>query len=73
MRAAILYRAEDPNDLLQILPPRVNTTTVERIQGYRYPAPGSRVGARVPIRDSSDDLYDTNHYIRDPRNLPKTV
>lgn len=46
---------------------------MERIKGYRYPAPGSRTGARVPVRDNSDMLYDTNYAPRDPRNLPKTV
>lgn len=46
-----------------------NVSGVERIQGYRYPAPGSRTGARVPIRDSKDDVYDIKHYSRDPRNV----
>ena len=35
-----------------------------------YYSIGSRVGARVPIRDSEDDLYDVVQYPRDPRNLP---
>lgn len=46
---------------------------VERIKGFRYPAPGSRHGTRVPIRYSEDDLYDAKYYSRDPKNLPNQV
>jgi hypothetical protein len=46
---------------------------VERIQAFRYPSPGSRRGARIPIRESEDDVYNINYYSRDPRNLPKDV
>ena len=53
-----------------MLPPRdANVSGVERIKGYRYPAPGSRTGAKVPVRDSAEDAYDIKHYSRDPRNL----
>jgi len=66
----VLFRAEDPNGLIQVLPQReANVSGVERIKGYRYPAPGSRTGARVPIRESEEDVYDIKHYSRDPRNV----
>jgi hypothetical protein len=71
IRSAILFRAEDPSNLHQILPPRITNTSVERIKGFRYPAPGSRVGARIPTRDSDDDLYETSYLSRNPNNLPK--
>lgn len=66
----MLFRPEDPAGLLQVLPPReTNVSGVERIKGYRFPAPGSRSGARVPVRDSLEDVYDVKHYSRDPRNV----
>ena len=40
-----------------------------RIKGFRYPSPGSRPAAKVPSR-TEDELYNTNHYSKDPRNLP---
>ena len=47
---------------------------VDRIVGFRYPSPGSQqVGARVPIRDKPDDVYDIKQFTRDPRNLPIDV
>ena len=74
LRRAILFAPDDPNNLHQTVPQRhIEGLNVERIKGYRYPAPGSRTGARVPVRDSSDMLYDTNYAPRDPRNLPDTV
>jgi hypothetical protein len=51
----------------------VEGLNVDRIKGYRYPAPGSRHGAKVPMRDHSDQLYDTTYAPHDPRNLPDTV
>lgn len=68
-----MYRAEDPNNLHQVLPQRhVAGLNVERIQGYRYPAPGSRTGARIPTQEV-EDLFDGNRFTQDPRNLPKKV
>ena len=32
---------------------------VERIKGYRYPAPGSRPPARVPRVENTDEVFDT--------------
>ena len=40
-----------------------------RIKGFRYPSPGSQPAPKIPIR-SEDEIYNTNHYSRDPRNLP---
>lgn len=68
-----MFRPEDPNSLIQVLPQREQNVAVERIKGYRYPAPGSRTGARVPVRDSEEDVYDIKHYSRDPRNLKPDV
>lgn len=42
--------------------------------GYRFPAPGSITGARVPNRvedkDGNIDPWDVKAYTYDPRNLP---
>lgn len=51
----------------------VEGLNVPRIKGYRFPAPGSRHGAKVPARESSDRLYDTTFAGMDSRNLPSTV
>jgi hypothetical protein len=68
-----LFRPEDPNQLIQVLPQREVYSSVERIKGFRYPAPGSRMDAKIPVRESEDAIYDTNYYSRDPRNLPNDV
>mmetsp|Transcript_17694 Transcript_17694/g.52625 ORF Transcript_17694/g.52625 Transcript_17694/m.52625 type:complete len:221 (+) Transcript_17694:269-931(+) len=44
---------------------------VERIQGYRYPAPGSREAARVPRVENTDEVFDTKYYSRDTRRAPR--
>ena len=56
---------------------RLTMPGVERIKGYRYPAPGSRPPVSVPTVDSgpegSDDAdpYNTGYYWRDTkRNTP---
>ena len=70
-----MYRADDPNNLWQVAP-RFNTKTstpVERIKGYRYPAPGSQPQPSIPVRENADKVYDTKYYDHDPRNLPKHV
>jgi len=70
LKEFLQFRPEDPGGLLQVLPQReANVSGVERIKGYRYPAPGSRTGARVPVRDSAEEVYDIKHYSRDPRNV----
>jgi len=74
LKEFLQFRPEDPGGLLQVLPQReANVSGVERIKGYRYPAPGSRTGARVPVRDSAEEVYDIKHYSRDPRNLKPDV
>ena len=73
IRSFLLYRPNDPFNLWQQPPQRVTPGNVERIKGYRYPAPGSRPGAAVPTRFSEDEVYDIKHYARDPRNLIKDV
>jgi hypothetical protein len=73
IRELIQFRPNDPYFFWQVPTADFRIGDVERIQGYRYPSPGSRYGARVPIRESEDDVYNTNQYSRDPRNLPKDV
>jgi hypothetical protein len=73
-RRSLLFAPDDPNNLHQTVPQmHVEGLNVPRIKGYRYPAPGSRHGAKVPMRDHSDQLYDTTYAPHDPRNLPNTV
>ncbi len=69
----MIFRPEDPNDLIQVLPQMDVRSSVTRIKGFRYPAPGSRSDARVPIRESEDHVFSTNYYIRDPANLKTNV
>ena len=68
-----MFRPDDPNNLLQV-PPQFHVTGsgVERIKGYRFPAPGSQPLATVPTRKESD-LYQNLNYTVDPRNLPSKV
>lgn len=73
IRKATLFRPEDPNKLLQVLPPVWQHHEVARIKGFRSPSPGSQVAPSVPIRESSDDIYNTNYYFRNPRNLKTGV
>jgi len=40
---------------------------VERIKGYRYPAPGSRPEANVPLSDEGVDPFDINYLGKDTR------
>ena len=74
IRNALVFMPDDPNNLHQVCPQRhIEGLNVPRIQGYRYPAPGSRFGAKVPTRDNSDEIYDTNFAPKDSRNLPTGV
>ena len=45
---------------------------VPRIKGFRYPAPGSQPLPAIPVRENEDGVYNTQHYSRDPSNLPLT-
>lgn len=66
------FAPHDANKLWQTLPQKmVSKEGVERIQGFRYPSPGSAAPtARVPVRETSDEVYNIQHYTRDPRNWP---
>eukprot|EP01041_Mallomonas_annulata_P008136 gene8136-16723_t len=70
IRSFLLYAPTDYSMLWQVPPQMHVGNEVERIKGYRYPAPGSRVGASVPVRESPDHVFDIKHYGRDYRNLP---
>lgn len=70
IRSVLTFRPGDPNKLHQVLPQRVvHEPEVPRIQGFRFPSPGSQGVAKVPKRDSLDDVYDTSYLTRDPTNL----
>lgn len=69
LRQIFLYKPDDKYNLLQVLPARHKEPGVDRIKGFRYPSPGSQPAPKVPIR-SEDEVYNTNHYSKDPRNLP---
>ena len=69
----LLFRANDPNSLWQVLPQRVKVEGVDRIEGYRYPAPGSQKPPRIPTLENEAELYDIKFYSKDRRNLPKEV
>lgn len=71
MRRVLVYRPDDPNNLLQQWPQKDYNAGIERIQGYRYPAPGSRPEAHIPTK-SDDEFFDTKKYSHDPRNVKTT-
>jgi hypothetical protein len=52
---------------------KVDNGGVERIKGFRFPSPGSQKEARVPLRETVDDVYQISHYSRDWRNLKNNV
>ena len=64
LRQMTLFRPEDPSNLVQILPQKsVKGCGVERIQGFRFPAPGSVHTASIPLRDHVDKVYDIKAYV----------
>ena len=66
MREVFLFRPNDPNELMQVTPRFfVPGTGVERIKGFRYPAPGSQELPSVPVRDS-DSLYHSSQFYKNP-------
>lgn len=71
IKELIVFRPEDNTNLIQALPRFQQNTTVPRIKGYRYPAPGSQDVAEVavPLRVNADQVYDSKLFPRDPRNL----
>mmetsp|Transcript_21133 Transcript_21133/g.84242 ORF Transcript_21133/g.84242 Transcript_21133/m.84242 type:complete len:207 (-) Transcript_21133:448-1068(-) len=50
---------------------RETDEAVPRIQGYRYPAPGSRPPPRIPRVESPDDVFDIKYYSRDTVRQPR--
>jgi len=68
------FAPHDPNKMWQMLPKHgYQTKDVPRIKGYRTPSPGSfKPDARVPVRETSDETFNIQHYTRDPRNIPST-
>ncbi|KAK8807092.1 hypothetical protein WA158_003851 [Blastocystis sp. Blastoise] len=40
-------------------------------EGFRYPAPGSQPLAVIPTTESTDGLYDINHFKRDVTRFPR--
>ena len=58
---------------MQVTPQKMKVTDVERIQGYRFPAPGSQPQPKIPIRENEDALFSNTFYGKDPRNLPNEV
>ena len=72
-KAMLVFRPEDPINLWQQTPRFETGSTVERIKGYRYPAPGSIHRSRVPVRDSEDEVYDIKSYPRNPNNIKLNV
>jgi len=46
---------------------------VDRIKGYRNPAPGSRPAPVIPRFESSDQVFDTKYYTRDTRRAERTT
>ncbi len=75
IREMIVFRPEAHDNLIQALPRfQQNVPEVPRIIGFRYPAPGSaglknEEHVSIPIRENSDQVYDTKLYSRDSRNL----
>mmetsp|Transcript_16230 Transcript_16230/g.14668 ORF Transcript_16230/g.14668 Transcript_16230/m.14668 type:complete len:195 (+) Transcript_16230:31-615(+) len=68
----ILFRPDDGNHLWQQPPQfKVDNGGVERIKGYRYPAPGSQEEPRIPVRYSSDDSFDISLFKKNATSLNK--
>lgn len=70
LRKLFLFRPDDVNDLYPFPRNRIKYPGVDRIQGFRYPAPGSREDVNVPQSESTDKLYDIKYYDRDTRRAP---
>jgi len=74
LRNALLYRPDDPNHLLQQVPQmHVKGLGVERIKGYRYPAPGSQAPPNIPTREHTDDHYNVGNFCKNTRYLKLEV
>lgn len=67
IKEAVLFRPDDKHDLHQVPPANMTDENVPRIQGYRYPAPGSQPTARVPDLEDEDRKYDIKYFTRNVR------
>ena len=54
LRSWALFRPDDINDLYPFPRNRISYPGVDRIKGYRYPAPGSRPAVNIPQSESTD-------------------
>jgi len=67
------FRPDDPHGLVGV-PEHARTTVagVDRVKGFRYPAPGSRPAVEIPSRHMEDDPYDITYYGKDTRRNAKS-
>jgi hypothetical protein len=70
VRSILVYRPDDLNDLLQQWPQKHYDAGIEHIEGYRFPAPGSRPEPNISTK-SDDQFFEGGKYAHDPRNLRK--
>eukprot|EP00613_Pedinella_sp_CCMP2098_P003377 CAMPEP_0171634954 /NCGR_PEP_ID=MMETSP0990-20121206/26315_1 /TAXON_ID=483369 /ORGANISM="non described non described, Strain CCMP2098" /LENGTH=192 /DNA_ID=CAMNT_0012206379 /DNA_START=145 /DNA_END=723 /DNA_ORIENTATION=+ len=61
------FRPNDTHGMHQIPPAKFKMPGVERIQGYRYPAPGSQPLADIPTSENDDIKYDIKYFSRNTR------
>lgn len=73
LRSLALFRPDDINDLYPFPRNRISYPGVERIKGFRYPAPGSRGKVNVPQSESDDRLYDIKYFDHDTRRRPQEI
>mmetsp|Transcript_4606 Transcript_4606/g.6058 ORF Transcript_4606/g.6058 Transcript_4606/m.6058 type:complete len:204 (-) Transcript_4606:331-942(-) len=72
LKSLLLFRPNDEHNLLQVPPQKYKSEGVPRIQGYRYPAPGSRAEVpRIPTVQSEDTIYDIKYFGKDVRRAPQ--
>merc|ERR1719181_2157907 len=64
LKEYFLFRPNDPHDLHQTPNANVKMPSVPRIQGYRYPAPGSTAHARIPVEEDEDKKFDIKYFSR---------
>jgi len=67
LKNMFFYRPNDTHDFHQIPPANMKMPGVERITGYRYPAPGSQKLANIPTLEDEDRKYDIKYFSRDTR------
>lgn len=69
----IFFRPNDTHDLHQAPPANVKMPGVDRIQGYRTPAPGTASkGVSVPELENEDMKYDIKYFSRNTRTYATT-